>query len=228
MALGINVGGYLSALKRKNQKGYQKWLELVQASGKSATQRQEELMRADLKYGIVELDELGTGQAKEKKETKQLTENVSIAAAINRLVETMAVQSINQLQQNQAQLQQFGLDPMKAELDRLAELKAQNQAAIDEQQQAFDEAVSRQKAQQRLLAETDEHLADAQNEYAQIMAKLQAAKVAEYGVPKDLHYDVPTGTKNYAGVPSARDSKGHFLPRGKSRDSEAGAGAQGQ
>ena len=227
MALGLNIGGYLTALKRKNRKDYQKWLETVQGAGKSATQRQEELMRADLKYGIVDLGELGSKTAQERKETKQLSENVSIAGAINRLVETMAVQSVNQLQTQQAQLQQYGVEPLRAELERLQGLVADNRTAIDEQQRAYEQAVVDKKAQERLLAETSERLADAQAEYANLQAKLQAAKVAEYGIPKDIHYDVPVRTENYAALPPKRDAKGHFLPRGQGGAPEAALDAHG-
>jgi len=227
MALGLNIGGYLTALKRKNRKDYQKWLDTVQGAGKSATQRQEELMRADLKYGIVDLGELGSKTAQERKEAKTLNENVSIAGAINRLVETMAVQSVNQLQVQQSQLQQFGLDPMRAELERLQGLRADNQTAIDQQQQLYEEAVANKKAQERLLNETADRLSEAQAEYANLQAKLQAAKVAEYGIPKDIHYDVPVRTENYAALPPKRDAKGKFLPRGQGGAPEAAGEAQG-
>lgn len=228
MTFGKKLGGYLSALKRKNDKKYQKWVDTVQSSGDSVTGRVERLMLADLNHGIFDLDEKASGRKKEQKEIKKLEENVSIAGAINALVETMAVQNIQSVQTQQAQLQQMGIDPMRQELQSMQEIKAQNAGAIEQQQAQYSDILSKKKAQERLLREQEERLKDSQAEYARLTANIQAKKVQGYSSPASTTQDVPVRTEDNGKIPLKRDAKGHFLPRSEGGSAKAPLVAQSE
>ena len=216
MGLGMKLGGYLSAVKKKDKKKYQKWVDAVQASGDSVTGRVERLLISDLKHGVFDLDEKAKAGTQEQKEIKKLEENVSIAGAINKLVEAMTVNNIQVVQQQQAQLQQMGIDPLKAEIENMAAIKQQNAAEIEQQQNLYGEVLTKKKAQDRLLREQEERLRDAQSEYAQLQAKIQTKKVEQFSGQPAVNQDVPVRTEDYKSVPPKRDSKGHFLPRSES------------
>lgn len=179
----------------------------------SCNKRFEQVVKADLKYGIVDFDALGTGKAKKDKEVKQAQEEVSTVGLVLQLTEMIKGMQVQNVMQSQQQLQEFGINPMN---NQIQEMKAYLETLDGKRKGAEDElnAIAKaKKMQERQLGETQRALDEKTQELMDLQVRAQQAKNQGYAVNIPQVQDVQTGTEDYGSVPQKRDAGGKFTKR---------------
>ena len=139
-----------------------------------------------------------------------MLEEISTAGLMLQMLNLMKQQQLTNVQEQQGQLQEFGINPLLGQIsemkDYLGKLDAQSKAAEGE----LNAVLKAKKLQERQLNETQRAYEEKQQELLDIQVQAQQAKQRGYVVNIPQAQDVQTGTEDYGGVPQKRNAHGKF------------------
>lgn len=190
MALTDRLKGYLSNTRRDNPTQYKKFQKICHEHETTPNQQFGKLVRAVSKYGLVDLDELASGQVKKKQEIKQLGENASLVGAVNMLCESLMANKVQDVQQQQNQLNKMVMEPLQGDIQQLQQMKLDLSTQL-EQMTADITTIDAERKRLAKSAQTEKTaVLEAQQELAQLKARTQQEQqkqiVASALPPKDV------------------------------------------